>query len=400
MAPSLLIRNASEVLTCADAAPDGLGRIRQSQVLIRGGLVEAVGHLDGAHADVSIDAAGGVVMPGFVDCHTHVVWGGTRVAEYAAGVAGEPTPAGAPVGILGTVRETREASLAELVDQALPRLREMLAHGTTTVESKTGYGLRRDVELRMLEANRQLDSATPVDVVSTFLGAHALPPDRDRSLYVQDIIDAIPQAAALDAAFCDAYCDEGYFTTEETRRILTAGREHGLAAKLHLDAYSHTGAADIAAELQAVSVDHLNHTPAKEVERLAAAGVVGVVMPCLDFAVAHDRPARPRELLARGLQIALATDCCPGAHVTSMQLAVQLGCRLGGLSVAQAIRAATLEAARAAGRVEEVGSLEPGKRADVLVLDVPTAEDLAYRLGHNAVRQVLKDGELVVGPEP
>jgi imidazolonepropionase len=390
-----LIRGAAEVLTCA-AGAEGLGRLAHADVLVEDGRIAAVGRLGEVEADAVIDAGGCVVMPGFVDCHTHVVFGGSRVDEYASSCAGAPAPAGVPVGITGTMAATRPLDARALADASSARVHGMLAHGTTTVESKTGYGLTRGAELAMLEANGLLADEIPVRIVSTYLGAHALPPGADRDAYVDEVCATIPEVADRGLArFCDVYCDDGYFTLAEGRRILEAGRAHGLDPKLHLDAYSHTGAAAVAAELGAVTVDHLNHTPPEEIEALAAAGVVGVVMPLLDFAVQHDRPARARTLAGRGLRIALATDCCPGCYATSMQVVIQHACRTGGLSVAAAIRAATIDAAAAAGCAGDTGSLEPGKAADLLILDTARHEDLAYRLGHNAVRTVMCAGEVV-----
>lgn len=388
-----VIRGASEVLTCAAAAPDGIGRIPHGEVLIEDGRILAAGQLGEARAEHVLDAEGCVVMPGFVDCHTHAVFGGDRVEEYVAGCAGRSPAPGAPRGIAGTVAATRGLGVEQLVAAALPRIEEMRAHGTTTVEIKSGYGLDARTELEMLEANRALEARTGVGVVSTYLGAHALPHDRQPAEYVDAICDLIPHIATTGSArFCDVYCEEGYFTLAQTTRILEAGRENGLAPKIHLDAYSHTGAAGIATALGATSVDHLNHTRPDEIEALAAANVVGVVMPLLEFAVQHARPARPAELLARGLRVALATDCCPGCMASSMQLVVQHACRTGAMTVAQAIRSATIDAAAAAGCDERVGSLEPGKRADLLILDIARHEDLAYRLGHNAVRVVMIAG--------
>ena len=338
-------------------------------------------------------------MPGFVDAHTHVVFGGTRVEEYAARVAGAEPPAGAAVGIGGTTAATRRCSVADLVAQSRPRVEEMLAHGTTTIESKSGYGLQAPAELRLLEASRELGRTRPAGVVLTYLGAHAFPacvhPDR----YVEEVVDLIPEVAERGLAeFCDVYCDEGYFDLDQTRRILVAGLAAGLRPKLHLDAYSHTEAAALAVELGAASVDHLNFTTAGELEALAARGVVGVYMPCLDLAVAHPAPLDPRTVVDAGMELALATDICPGCWTTSMQLAVALACRLGGLSVARAIRAATYGSARSLGREDRIGSLVPGAQADLLVLDVPRYEDIAYRLGRNSVTTVIKAGILIKEP--
>jgi imidazolonepropionase len=339
------------------------------------------------------------VMPGFVDAHTHVVFAGTRVDEYAARLAGRQPPPGVPVGIVGTTEATRGCSLEDLVEQADARVGEMVASGTTTLESKSGYGLEPATERRLLEANARLDRRADVEVCSTYLGAHAFPRDLAPEEYVATVVDQVAEVAELGLAeFCDVYCDEGYFTLDQTRRILEAGLAHGLRPKVHLDAYSRTGAAALAAELGAVSVDHLNHTASDDVLRLADAGVVGVYMPCLDYLVGHSAPVDARALADAGLEIALATDVCPGCWTTSMQLVVAMACRSGGLSVAEALRAATYGAARSMGREDRIGSLEVGKQADLVVLDVPRHEDIAYRFGRNSVTTVVKAGRVVKEP--
>lgn len=395
----LLITGAAEILTCAGDAPDLVGRITGGGVAVDDGRVVAVGDVSRITGRRTLDARGGVVMPGFVDAHTHVVFGGSRVEEYAARVAGQPPPPGAPIGIVGTTDATRACSTEQLVDQAGDRVREMLDHGTTTLESKSGYGLEPAAELRILEAARQLGRDLPVEVVSTYLGAHAFPRDVAPKDYVASVLRQIPAVATAGLAeFCDVYCDEGYFDLDQTRQILDSGLAHGLRPKLHLDAYSHTGAAELAIELGAVSVDHLNHTPARDLLRLAEAGITGVYMPCLDYTVGHPHPVQGRALVESGIEIALATDICPGCWVTDMQLAIAMACRSGGLSVAQAIRAATYGAARSLGREDRLGSLLPGHQADVVVLDLPRHEDLAYRLGRNSVTTVVKAGRVVKEP--
>lgn len=391
----LVVEGAAELLTCAAGEPDLIG-LTSGGVAVDGGRIVAVGDVSGYVGRQVVDASGKVVLPGFVDAHTHVVFGGSRAEEYAATVARREVPPGATRGITGTAETTRALGVPELVAQAAPRLRDMLAQGTTTVESKSGYGLQTEAEWRILEANRELSDELPLDVVSTYLAAHAFPPDVAPDTWVEQILRQLPRVAAAGLAeFNDVYCDTGYFDLAQTRRILEVGLEHGLRVKLHLDAYSHTGAADLAVELGAVSVDHLNHTTPAEAARLAEAGTVGVYMPCLDYAVAHPDPVRARELAALGLELAVATDVCPGCWATSMPLAIAMACRSGGLSVEQAIRGATYAGARALGREEAVGSLVPGLRADLLVLDLPSHEHLAYRLGGNPVATVIKDGQVL-----
>jgi imidazolonepropionase len=400
----LLVTGAAEVITCVPRPGDALGRVRGGSVAIAGERILDVGPAGdvAGRVDVSgaaiVDAAGGVVAPGFVDCHTHLVFGGTRVEEYAATVSGRLDAfraAGSTTGILATVEMTRAASVERLTEDAATRLRAMFAHGTTTVESKTGYGLALDQELKMLEVNRRLSVEQPVDVVSTFLGAHAIPPDRSRQAYVDQVVgEMIPAVAEQGLAdFCDVYCDQGYFTVEDSRRILRAGLEAGLGAKIHADAYSESGGCELAAELGATSADHLNHTARATMERMAERGVVGVVMPALDFAVAHPRPFDAREMLASGMTIALATDLCPGCWVESQQLVMALAARLYGVSPEQALLAATVGGARALA-LSDRGSLAPDMLADLQVWDVTSHEDLVYKVGRNAVTMVIKRGQV------
>jgi imidazolonepropionase len=404
----LLVTGAAELLTCRADASDDIGLVTNGAVAVAAGTVIAAGPtaevlaaVDTSRATI-IGATGRVVLPGFVDCHTHVVFGGSRVDEYTIKLTGgdvAPLRArGVPVGITGTMAATAALSIDNLIAETRPRLQEMLAAGTTTVESKSGYALTTTGELAMLEANRRLHAEGPWEIVSTFLGAHAFPPGVPRARFVDEIVsEMIPRVATEKlAVFCDVFCEDGYFTPAETDRVLRAGLDHGLRPKLHLDQYSETGAAGIAASLGCVSVDHLNHTPPAGLDRLAAAGVVAVPLPALDFAVAHRRPVDIRRILDHGLEIGLATDICPGCWLPSMQLVIALACRLHAISPAEAIRTATLGAARALALGDRIGSLEPGKQADLLVLDVDRHEDLAYKIGRNAVDLVIKRGAIVV----
>lgn len=402
-----VIENAGQVLTCAADAPDLVGARTDTVVAVSGNTIAAIGtaaEIAAAH-DLSgaerIDARGGLVMPGFVDCHTHLVFHRSRVEEYAQKVQGKTAAQiramGIPVGIGATARMMREASREDLVASAAERLGHMLAFGTTTVESKSGYGLNTATEIKMLEVNRELGRRQPIEIVSTFLGAHEFPDDKPRDAYIREILDEmIPEVARRGLAeFNDVYCDDGYYTVEESRAILERGREHGLKVKIHTDAYSHIGGSTLAAELGATSADHMNFTDPSEYAALRKAGVVCVVMPALDFAVGHSRPFDARALMDAGVTVALATDMCPGCWLESMPFVVQLACRLYKFSPAEAIRAGTLHAAMALDRGGRLGSLEPGKEADIAIFPYDRYEDMAYRLGRGRARLVMKAGKVV-----
>jgi imidazolonepropionase len=403
----MVIKNAAQILTCAGGRYD-IGLLENAWVAIDGERIVAVGGqrdveavLDCTQAS-TIDASGRVVVPGFVDCHTHLVFGGSRVDEYAAGMTVDD-PAilrrmGIKTGILATVEQTTKTSSAELVRSAKDRLARMLAAGTTTVESKSGYGLSTSSELKLLEANRMLDEASSIDVVSTFLGAHGFPVTADRSDYISLLInEMIPQVADKRLAqFADVWCDDGYYTAEDAERVLRAARSSGMEPKIHADAYSYTGGSDLAAEMEMVSVDHLNYTPRSVMRRLAEAGVVGVVMPALDFAVKHPRPFDARAMIDEGMTLALATDLCPACWTESQQFVMALACRLHGMSPEEALWAATRGAAQALRLEGDRGSIEVGKLADLQIWDVPRFEHVIYRLGGNVVAQVVKRGRIVV----
>jgi imidazolonepropionase len=402
----LVLSGASQVLTCDPTPGDPLGRWMGVGVAIQGEEIAAIAPLPDLEEAYDLSNAqfleldGKILAPGFVDCHTHLVFGGTRAQEYAARLtrsAQEVTALGIPTGIQATVAMTRDSTAQALQESALQRLAQMLRHGTTTVESKSGYGLSVEKELQLLQINRRLQQSQPLDIVSTFLGAHDFPPEIPRQRYLDILVsEMLPLVAeARLAEFCDVYCDEGYYTVEEARRILQAGLRYGLRAKIHVDAYANIGGCEMAAELGAVSADHLNYTTAAEIDRLAGAGVVGVVMPGLDFAVRHPRPFDARRMLDMGLTLGLATDLCPGCWMESMQLVMQLACRLYQFSPEEALLAATAGAAQACGLADR-GILQPGKLADIQVWDLPAFEDLVYRLGNNAVTMVIKRGQVVL----
>lgn len=411
----LIIENATEVLTCVSTASDPLGRIQDGAVAAGNGRILAVGQsgavkerIDLAAAE-HIDAGGKIVAPGFVDCHTHLIFGRSRVKEYALKMTRsvpEIETMGLKTGIPASIDMTRQSSEEELFLGALDRLGRMLRYGTTTVESKSGYGIRWEDEYKMLRVNQRLAEAQPLEVVSTFLGAHDFPPEinRDdpnqRTVYIKALTaEMIPQVADKKLAeFCDVYCDVGYYSAEESQTILNAGMEHGLAPRIHTDAYANIGGSSLAAALPAITADHLNYTTAEEMRRMAAAGVVGVVLPALDFAVAHPHPFDARAMLDAGMTLALGTNLNPGNWTESMQLVMQLACRNHGMAPEEAMLAATVGAARAIRRQDRIGCLAEGYQADIQIWNLPSFEDVIYRIGNNAVWMVVKKGEVVVGP--
>jgi imidazolonepropionase len=403
----LVISNAAEAVTCIGEGMGDIGVITNAWIAIKGDKIAGVGseaevknNFDIEKSDV-INATGKVVAPGFVDSHTHLVFYGTRVEEYAAKLSGNDPKKLKKLGITTgpnrTVELTRNKPEYELFEQSKKRLMSMLEYGITTVESKSGYGLTTESEIKILEVSRRLGNETPLDVLNTFLGAHGWPENMTKSEYLDVIINnMIPQIGERGLAeFCDVWCDEGYFTAEESEMILKAGLEYGMKPKIHADAYSYIGGSDLAAEMKMVSVDHLNYTPVEVIERLAEAKVTGVLMPALDFAVHHKRPFDARIMLDLGMKIALATDLCPACYTSSMQFVINLACRLYKFSVEEALKAATFGGAKALD-LDDRGVIKEGKLADLQIWDVPTYKHIAYELGANIVETVIKNGKVVV----
>jgi imidazolonepropionase len=412
MQADLLIYDAAQVLTLA--SPDGpkrgsamreLGVIADGAVAIADGRVLEVGPSEAlckhVHATETISACGRVVMPGFVDPHTHLVWAGARADEFAMRVGGatylEIMAAGG--GIMSTVRHTRAASLEELVVEANERLLKMLAYGTTSVEIKTGYGLNVEDELKQLRAIRRLQSGTPAILVPTFLGAHAIPAEFQGRAdeYVDLIVDEMLPAVVAEgsALFCDVFCEEGAFSLAQSRRVLEAAKALGLALKIHTDEFKPLGGTRLAVELGATSADHLACTLPDEISLLAQSETVAVLLPGTPFGLGECHYAPGRKFIDAGGAVAVATDCNPGTcWCESMPMMVALACRYMGMTPAEAISAATINAAYAVGLGRQVGSLEPGKRADVILLDVPSYQYLGYRFGTNLVRTVVVEGRV------
>jgi imidazolonepropionase len=404
-----LLTGIGQLVTCDPALGEGpLGVVERAAVAAAGGRVvfagpqAAVGDLDVAAGGVRVDAGGQAVLPGFVDAHTHLVFAGDRADEFAARLRGvgyeEALAAGG--GINRTVRETRAASAAELEAAADRRLALAARHGTTTLEAKSGYGLTVEDERRSLEVLARVAARSPVEVVPTFLGAHLVPEEYagDRAGYLDLLEHEMLPACAPLAEFVDAFCDRGALTVEESRRVLAAGARHGLKGKLHANELGSTGGAALAAELGCVSADHLLYCEPEEAVALAAAGTVAVLLPGTSFLLRTGRAAPVQVLRDAGVTMALGTDCNPGTcYCESMQLVIALACVHGGLTPEEAVLAATDGAARALGRGGQVGRLAPGAACDLVVLAGRSYLDLAYHLGVNLARLVVKGGVLHPG---
>lgn len=357
-------------------------------------ITEITARIDRAGVDRTIDARGGVVLPGLVDPHTHAVFADTREEEFLARLQGNPYDGG---GILASARAVATTSEEGLVEGALPYLQRMLACGTTTVEIKSGYGLSLESEIKLLVAIRQLKKTMPMRVVPTFLGAHAFPKEIGRDDYISSIItEMIPTVRRRRLAqFCDVFCDRGFYTRAETRTILRAARGAGLRLKLHADELADVGGAELAAELEVTSADHLLKVSEKGIKRLKEAGVIPVLLPGTAFNLTSNY-APARRMIELGLPVALASDFNPGTcPIYSMWIVIGLAVIKMGLSIEEAITAATLNAACALELSEEIGSLEKGKAADLILLNLESYRQIPYFFGHNPVRMVIQGGKVV-----
>ena len=443
MSIDLIIHSANQVLTLAGDAPKrgatqgdlAITHSGDGAIAISGEKIVAVGDtldllaLAGTHTR-KIDARGKIVLPGFVDAHTHAVFAGDRANEFEMRLRGatylDIQKAGG--GIMSTVRATRAASLDDLIAQAHARLDTLLAHGTTTAEVKTGYGLDTATELKMLNAIAALAAEHAIDLVPTFLGAHVVPEEfrGQEEEYVRVVVEEMlpcvrnwrleigkpsPQSPVsnfqlptsnlqllISNLYCDVFCDDGAFTLAQTRRILTRAKELGFGLRVHADEFANLGAAALAAELGAASADHLMVTRRDEMRALARAGVVAVLLPGTTFGLGKTNFADGRAFVEAGVPVALGSDLNPGTSwCESMPFVLALACRYGKLTTAEAIVAATINAAYSLGIAERVGSLAPGKIADVLIADVPDYRHLAYRFGTNPIETVIKRGRVVAG---
>jgi imidazolonepropionase len=397
----LVITGIGELVTNRGSPGGLLGVVADAAVAIRSGRVAWVGCERDLPDDLgdlpALDAGGRAALPGFVDAHTHLVFAGERSDEFARRLRGERYEEilAAGGGIHATVAATRAASFETLVEESVRRAGRMLRWGTTTVEVKSGYGLTTDDEVRMLEAADEVGRRTPLDVSATFLGAHVVDRGVDRRQYLDLVVEEMLPACAPLAGACDVFCDVGAFSVEESRRVLEAGRRHGLRPRVHAEQLAHTGAARLAAEVRALSADHLDHATVEDAAALRAAGTVAVLLPAV--ALSMQTPPPPgRMLWDAGVAVAIATDCNPGtSYVDSMPLVIALACLEMGLTPEEAVWAATRGGALAAGR-PDAGMLVPDAAGDLVILDASSYRHLPYRPGAALAAKVIKAGAVVV----
>jgi imidazolonepropionase len=413
MPNNLIIRNAAQLVTCSGftakrgAEMADLKVIEDGALVIEKGLIKAVGPTAKILAGLNLqdytvlDASGKAVLPGFVDSHTHFLFAGYRPEEYSWRLKGmgymEIMQKGG--GIATTMAATRRASRRELMELGRRRLDAMLAMGVTTVEGKSGYGLAQDAEIKQLEVMAELNAAHPLNIVPTFLGAHAVPPEYQGrpDAYIDDLIQTLLPLVAQRglAQCCDVFCEKGVFSVAQSRRLLLAAREHGLKLKLHADEIASLGGAELAAELGALSADHLLQASDAGLEAMARAGVVATLLPGTAFSL-REPYARARQMIERGCAVALATDFNPGSCFTfSIPLIFALAVLQMGMTPEEAVSALTINGAAALGRADRIGSLDPGKAGDAVILSYPTYLFIPYHLGINIVQTVIKAGAVV-----
>jgi len=407
----LIIKNAEELLTLSLSSKEesGLGIIRKGAITVKEGKIFWIGKTEelpkkfGLGKDgQEIDATGKVVMPGLIDSHTHLIFAGSREKEFEQRIQGlsylEIAERGG--GILSTVEATRKASFDELLLLGKKRLDRMLSKGVTTIEAKSGYGLSLQDEMKILKVMKALQEVHPIEIVPTFLGAHTIPREfRDARTRYIDLLtkEMIPRVAQERLAeFCDVFCEEKAFTLEESKKILETGKGYGLKPKIHADQLSPGGGAELAAEVNAFSADHLEHVSQTGIERMAEKGVTAVLLPGASFFLSMKKLPPAREMIQKGVYVSLATDLNPGSSMTeSLPLMMTMGCTMYKMVPKEVIQGTTIHAARSMGRENEIGSLEVGKQADILLLAIPNYRYLPYHFGVDHVEVVIKKGRIV-----
>lgn len=400
----LILKNCRELLTVKEDSKDLIGLMNNTSVLIKGKRIEKIGAyedliklVDGEDFE-EMDCSNKVVMPGYVDSHTHLLFGKSRVDEYVASL----THASADVkkivklvGLEASIHYTKNASDEELIESSLTKLNRMLLSGTTTVEIKSGYGIDKETELRQLRLINKLKDKTPQTILSTYLGAHYYDVDMGKEKYIDFMISEVLPIIKEEklADFSDIWVDDGYYTAEDADKFLGAALDFGLVPTLHSECYSAIGGARVAAKLKAANIGHLNFLTREDARLLAENNVVGIVIPTTDFSVAHPRPFDPSYMFEEGMTLAIATNLNPGNWFESMDLAMTLACRNHKMSERQAIRSATLNGAKALRIERDYGSIEEGKYADIQIRDSDSYKNVVYKVGVNDVVQVIKKGK-------
>ncbi|SHH32658.1 imidazolonepropionase [Caloranaerobacter azorensis DSM 13643] len=417
MKGNIIIKNANELVTCSGfKAKQGkemsdLKIINDGAVVIENGIIKAVGKTKEILKQYNekdykvIDAANKAVLPGFVDSHTHFVFGGYRAEEFSWRLRGdsymEIMKRGG--GIVSTVKATREASFEELFKSGLKRLDSMLFFGVTTVEGKSGYGLDCETELKQLEVMDKLDNTHPIDIAKTFLGPHAVPKDykgREDEFIDFMIDEVLPVVAERKLAeFCDIFCEKNVFSVEQSRRYLKKAKEYGFKLKIHADEIVQLGGAELSAELGAVSADHLLQASDEGIRQMAEKGVVATLLPGTAFSL-KEPYARARYMIDQNLAVALATDMNPGScHTESIPLIFALATLYMNMTIEEAITALTINGAAAIDRADSIGSIDVGKKGDIIILEFPSYKYIPYHIGVSTVEKVIKDGVLVFNKE-
>jgi imidazolonepropionase len=411
----MVLKNARQLLTLRSdqKSPrtskhmEDLGIIEDGAVAISGDKIVAVGKTKDVLDEIEItnetkviDAQDKVILPGFVDCHTHPVFATTREDEFEMRIKGKTYQeiAASGGGIKSSVKALRSKSKKELIQLALPRLDRMLSYGTTTIEAKSGYGLSLEDEIKMLEVIKELNKIHPIDLIPTFLGAHEIPEEykNNRKEYIKLITEKmIPEVAKRGlAVFCDVFCEKGVFDIEESTKILKAAKDHGFKLKLHADQLSALGGSKLAAELGAISADHLEFIDNDGIEMMKESGVIGVLLPGACFGLGLKEYPPARRMIEKGLPVALATDFNPGSSMTeSMPMILSLACLMMKMTPAETIVASTINSAYAVDKGNEIGSIEVGKKADLVIWNVKNHKEIPYHFGVNLVDQVIKDGK-------
>ncbi|KPJ63810.1 imidazolonepropionase [candidate division WOR-1 bacterium DG_54_3] len=414
---TLIIQNARQLLTLRSDQKrprvgehmEDLGIIEDGAVAISGNKIVGVGKTKDVLNEIKItdetrviDAKEKVVLPGFVDCHTHPVFAGTREDEFEMRVKGKTYQeiAATGGGIKSSVKNLRSKTKEELIQLALPRLDRMLSYGTTTIEAKSGYGLSLEDEIKVLEVIKEVNKIHPIDLIPTFLGAHEIPEEykNNRKEYIKLITEKmIPEVARRKlAVFCDVFCEKRVFDIEESREILKAAKDHGFKLKLHADQLSALGGSKLAAELGAISADHLEFIDDDGIEKMKESGVIGVLLPGACFGLGLKEYPPARKMIERGLPVALATDFNPGSSMTeSVPMILSLACLMMRMTPAEAIVASTINSAYAVDKANETGSTEVGKKADLVIWNVQSYKEIPYHYGVNLVDQVVKDGKAI-----